>query len=207
VTLHDEIWRALPAERRVDRAAHDWALERLGARAGMAVLDLGCGDGALGGRLMAAGARVVGADSSPAALERARAVHPGLELVRVQSDAALPFRDAEFDAVACLHVLEHVRDTQSLVSEVRRVLRPAGLLAATVPYHGRLQNLAIALAGFERHYDPLEPLLRYYTPRSLANLLGELGFERIHVEGAGGPPLLRRTLLASAQRSRMLAER
>jgi 2-polyprenyl-6-hydroxyphenyl methylase/3-demethylubiquinone-9 3-methyltransferase len=119
------------------------------------VLDLGCGEGQLTAMLADVGAQPTGLDLSEIALGRARLAHPELEFVARDSAGTLPFDDCVFDAVVCVHVLQHVADTQQLMSEVRRVLRPRGWLAVAVPWHGRLKNLAIALSAFERHYDPL----------------------------------------------------
>jgi 2-polyprenyl-6-hydroxyphenyl methylase/3-demethylubiquinone-9 3-methyltransferase len=207
VNLHDEIWGALPEDRVVDDAAFAWAVDVAIGRSARRgdqpprVLDLGCGDGLLAGRLEAAGLRVVGVDPSAVALERARSAHPGVEFAQPAADGALLFADADFDAVACVHVLEHVADTQRLMSEARRVLRPRGALAVAVPWHGRVKNLAIALGSFERHHDPLEPVLRFYTPRSLRSLLVDFGFEEMRLRGAGGVPFARETLLAAARRA------
>jgi SAM-dependent methyltransferase len=46
----------------------------------------------------------------------------------------LPFADATFDAVVCQAVLEHVLDPPRVVAEMHRVLRPAGLLYAEIPF-------------------------------------------------------------------------
>jgi 2-polyprenyl-6-hydroxyphenyl methylase/3-demethylubiquinone-9 3-methyltransferase len=146
------------------------------------------------------GAEVSGVDISRVAVERARAANPELEFGVVSADEALPFADAAFDAVVCLHVLEHVADTQHLLSEARRVLAPRGRLGVSVPFHGRIKNLLVALRSFEHHHDPLQPVLRFYTRRSLARLLDEFGFEQVRVGAAGGVPVLRETLLARAQR-------
>jgi SAM-dependent methyltransferase len=164
------------------------------------VLDLGCGDGRVAGELARAGAHVSGVDPAPAALERARAAHPQLDLHAPLPDGRLPLPDCSFEVVVCLNVLQHVADTQLLLSEARRVLVPGGLLALAVPWHGRLKNVLIALRSFERHHDPLEPVLRFYTPRSLERLLEQLGFERVELEARGGLPLARATLLARSRR-------
>lgn len=164
------------------------------------MLDLGCGDGRLSGLLAAAGADVTGLDPSTVALERARARHPALRFESPAADGSLPFEDGPFDLVVCLYVLEHVADTQRLMSEARRVLAPRGVLVLAVPYHGRVQGALAALTSFERGHDPLEPTLRFYTRRSLAALLAQFGYGEVEVAPAGGVPLFRRLLLARARR-------
>lgn len=209
-TYHDEVWQAIPEDRPLDRRELDFALETIATVTGAdgaptRVLDLGCGDGRFAAELAAAGAKVSGVDPSETALERAAGKHPELELVAPGADGKLPFADASFDAVVCINVLQHVADTQMLLSEARRVLVAGGRLAVAVPWHGRVKNVLIALGSFERHYDPLEPVLRFYTRRSLDLLLEQLGFEQVRLEGVGGIPLLRETLLAQAQRGSLRA--
>jgi len=199
-TYEDEIWLKVPEQRPLDRASIELARDVAGESAGGRLLDLGCGDGRLLADLAHDGARVVGADRSGLALERARQRHPGIELISLGEDGRLPFEDASFDAVVCLQVLQHVVDLQQLLSEVRRILTPGGSLAITVPWHGRLKSILIALGSFERHHDPLEPVIRFFTPRSLRNLLEQLSFEVLALEGTGGLPFLRETLLARARR-------
>jgi ubiquinone/menaquinone biosynthesis C-methylase UbiE len=207
LTLHDEIWGQVPERRPLDSAALELALEtaREAGQRGPAggspkVLDLGVGDGRVALELARAGADVTGVDRSQVALELARRSHPELELVATLDDGRLPFEDSAFDAVVCLDVLQHVADTQALLSESRRVLRPGGELAVSVPWHGRMRSALIALFSFERHHDPLEPVLRFYTARSLGELLERFGFEQPQLRAAGGPPLARQTLLARARR-------
>ena len=143
---------------------------------------------------------MTGLDPAPTALERARAAHPELEFVGPAADGRLPFPDASFDAVTCVNVLQHVADTQALLSEVRRVLVPGGLLAVAVPFHGRLRNVLVALGSFERHYDPLAPEVRFYTARSLRTLLQDFGFEDDGRQRERRHAALRETLIALARR-------
>jgi SAM-dependent methyltransferase len=138
-------------------------------------LDLGCGDGRLTAELRAE--RIVASDVSAVAVERARRRLPAAEIVRVEPDAPLPLPDSAFDLVLCAETLEHVRDVQLLLSEARRVLRPGATLALTTPAHGRQVGLDVLLRGFERRFDPLSPHLRFFTRRSLRELLGEMGFD------------------------------
>jgi hypothetical protein len=74
---------------------------------------------------------------------------------------------------------------------------PGGRLLITTPSHGRLRLL---VHGLEPYSDPLGDHLHLYTRRALASLLDEYGFAAVEVRLAGGPPLMRRTLLARALR-------
>ncbi len=58
----------------------------------------------------------------------------------------------------------------------------------------------MALGGVERFSEPLGDHLHLYTRRSLRTVLDEFGFDEVSVRAAGGPPLLRRLLLARAVR-------
>jgi SAM-dependent methyltransferase len=211
LSVHDEIWRQLPHERHAVPEAHEHVLQALETRlhdAGAGegrLLDVGCGDGALAARLAGQGALVTGVDPSPAAIERARAARPDINWVLLAGDGRLPAPDASFDVVTCVHVLEHVADTQALMSEVRRVLVTGGLLLVTVPFHGRFQGALTALTSFERHFDPLEPVLRFYTARSLHALLEAFAFEHVETHARGGLPLMRRTLMGLGRRGGVAA--
>jgi SAM-dependent methyltransferase len=139
-------------------------------------LDLGCGDGRLSAELGAR--RLYAADVSTVALARARGrLGSETEIVELDPDAPLPLEDSQFDLVLCAETLEHVRDVQLFLSEVRRVLRPGGTLAITTPAHGRLTALRLLVGGFDSGFDPLSPHLRFFTKRSLTRLLNELGFD------------------------------
>jgi SAM-dependent methyltransferase len=145
-------------------------------------LDVGCGDGRLTAELQAA--QVTAADVSAVALDRARERLPGAVLVELDPDSPFPLGDAAFDLVLCAETVEHVRDVQLFLSEIRRVLRPGGELALTTP----------AARPLGRPEDPLSPHLRRFTRRSLRRVLAALGFEVRSLERRAG------TLLARASR-------
>jgi ubiquinone/menaquinone biosynthesis C-methylase UbiE len=158
------------------------------------VLDLGCGEGDFAAAAVEAGAgEAVGVDVAAEAVRRARARHPQLRFEHV--DDTLPGEDASFDLIWCSEVLEHVLDTARLLSEARRVLRTGGTLLITTPAHGLRRRLALAFSGWEAHFDPRGPDLRFYTARSLTELLEDFGFEEIRVRTE------RPHLFASARRA------
>ncbi len=194
---YEDLWERLPEELAppdVERRRRCLLLE---ARAGERVLDLGCGTGELTATLAQAGVQAIGIEVSRAALRRARARHPGLDFRLAPIDGPLPLRDGSLDLVWSSEVIEHVADTASWLSEIRRVLAPGGRVLLTTPGHGRLR---IALRGLEHYAPALGDHLHLYTRRSLGSVLGELGFGHVRVRGTGGPPLCRRMLLARAMR-------
>jgi SAM-dependent methyltransferase len=186
----DEVWELVP-EDAGRPPAHLRDFVRSLGEVGRA-LDLGCGDGRLTVELRAR--ELTAADVSAEALRRARARLSGARLVELEPDAPLPFDDSSFDVVLCAETIEHVRDVQLLLSEVRRVLVPGGTLALTTPGHSRLTGVEALALGFERRFDPLSPHVRFLTARSLRRLLGELGFEVASLRRRGG------SLLAVATR-------
>jgi SAM-dependent methyltransferase len=154
-------------------------------------LDLGCGDGRLTAALRAG--TVTAADVSEVALRRAAERLPGVEIAHVEPDAPLPFVDGEFDLVLCAETIEHVRDVQLFLSEIRRVLRPGGGLAITTPAHSRWNALKLLVSGFESGFDPLSPHLRFFTRRSVSELLDAMGFDVASVKRKNGTLLVRAT--------------
>ncbi|MEU8922927.1 class I SAM-dependent methyltransferase [Kitasatospora sp. NPDC048545] len=115
--------------------------DRLGDRAAE-VLDCACGIGTQAIGLAGRGHRVTGTDLSPVAAGRAaaEAVRRGLELPTAAADMRhLPFPDGSFDVVVCAdNALPHLltpEDVLAALGEMRRVLRPGGLLLLTTrPY-------------------------------------------------------------------------
>ena len=151
-------------------------------------LDLGCGDGRLSASLRAGA--LTAADVSAVALKRATERLPGAEIALVAVDEPLPFVDSEFELVLCAETIEHVRDVQLFLSEIRRVLRPGGGLALTTPAFSRWKAV---FGDLEDTLDPLSPHLRFFTKRSLTRVLDALGFEVTSIKRRQGTFLVRAT--------------
>ncbi len=99
------------------------------------VLDVACGEG-YGSDLMALGAAsVVGVDLSTEAVEHARQTYADRGNLRfLQASAiALPFPDSSFDVVVSFETIEHLAEQEQMLCELRRVLRPAGILMISSP--------------------------------------------------------------------------
>jgi ubiquinone/menaquinone biosynthesis C-methylase UbiE len=103
--------------------------------AGLEVLDIACGEGYGSALLATRAATVVGADIAPTAVDHARGRYATVaNLGFRQADcAAMPFADASFDAVVSFETIEHIVAQEPFVDEIRRVLRPDGLLILSCP--------------------------------------------------------------------------
>jgi SAM-dependent methyltransferase len=166
---------------------------------GKRVLDLGCRSGALT-RHFLAGNEVVGLDVDTAALEKAAAL--GIEPVEANVEDPLPFPDASFDAVVAGELFEHLQFPDALVAEIRRVLRPGGVLAGSVPNAYRLQSRLLFLRGKPPEDDPTH--LRMFSPDAMRELLAQ--FREVELDYVGGrfrrlsPRLLARDLVFSGRK-------
>lgn len=115
------------------------ALELLNARPGMRILDIASGPGTLTGILAAAvapGGEVVGVDLAAGMIEEARRSSPANARFEVMDMEHLDFEPGSFDAAVCGHGLQFAPDLERALAEARRVIRPGGVLAATVPAVG-----------------------------------------------------------------------
>jgi len=97
-------------------------------------LDAACGTGRHAQFLAGRGHRVIGVDSSPDMLARARTRVPQAEF-RPGDLHQLPIADAEVDLVVCALALTHVRALTPVVAEFARVLRPGGHLVISDMHH------------------------------------------------------------------------
>lgn len=120
------------------------------------MLEIGSGDGFLAALLAPLGNRLLTTEYAPG-----KPSH-GCDLPRLRcSVTALPFRDASFDFIFSSSVLEHVRDRDGAMAELRRCLRPDGVMVHVMPspawkvlqllfYYPHIALSGIELIGAER---------------------------------------------------------
>lgn len=143
----------------LQRALHDAGLPAAGAE----MVDVGCGTGGTTA-FLGRGHRVTACDMEDAAL--ASCGRRGLGRVVKASAEALPFRDGRFDVALCLDVLEHHDDDLAVARALRRVVRPGGILLATVPCFDFLWG----------PHDVLSHHVRRYVLGAFTGLLERAGF-------------------------------
>ena len=109
----------------------------------------------------------------------------------------LPFDDGEFDVVIAAEVLEHIHEDSAAIAELRRVLRPGGLIAVTVP---RWWPERVCWALSREYHDVPGGHVRIYRRGQLADRLRRSGL----VLAPAAPPRARAALavLVAALRDR-----
>ncbi|MCL5667300.1 MAG: class I SAM-dependent methyltransferase [Patescibacteria group bacterium] len=102
------------------------------------ILDAGCGPGWLAYQLDADGHRVIGCDASPQLIAVANSRYPKTKFETADLTMPLPYRNGQFDAaILSLSALD-LHDQAAAFQNLRRVLKPDGLLLMTIvnPYYG-----------------------------------------------------------------------
>ena len=129
--------------------------EAVGVRAGQRVLDVGCGPGALTSQLVRRlGSGAVSAiDPSASYVAAVRGRLPGAD-VRHGVAERLPYADDTFDAAVAQLVVQFMADPEAGLSEMGRVTRPGGVVAACVWDHA---GGAGPLAAFWQAVQDLDP--------------------------------------------------
>ncbi len=99
------------------------------------VLDVGCGDGYLMGRVSPRSREVFGVESDRSGVELARhMLRPFTNCSVVQGNCySLPFREGFFDTILLADVIEHLEEPDLCLQEVRRVIASNGVFMVTTP--------------------------------------------------------------------------
>jgi SAM-dependent methyltransferase len=132
------------------RGRYCWAAQIL---TGRSVLDAGCGSG-YGFAIMREGGagELTGVDVDPEAVAAARVQAEPHGATVVEGDLlALDLPDDSFDAAVCFETIEHLRSPEQGLAELRRVVRPGGMLLVSSP------NPDVYPSGNPHHQHELRP--------------------------------------------------
>lgn len=143
----------------IELMARRWNLDKINS-----VLDVGCGIGHWGRVLLPflpKTTKIFGTDMESASIEKARKIakQEGFEdrcNYSVSLAERLPFQDNSFDLVTCQTLLIHVKNVNNVLYEMKRVLKPGGLLIAAEP-NNAASNLMETSLSFD---DPIELKLK-----------------------------------------------
>ncbi|WP_445146021.1 glycosyltransferase [Dyella sp. Tek66A03] len=145
---------------------------------GKVVLDIACGEG-YGSAILARGgaSSVIGVDISPQTVEHAAKTYAGIEGLeyREGNAAAIPLPDSCVDVVVSFETIEHHDQHLEMMSELRRVLRPGGLLIMSSPnrpvytdkagHHNEFHVKELDFSEFDELLRQQFPQVRYYGQR------------------------------------------
>jgi trans-aconitate methyltransferase len=166
-------------------AVIDW----LKPQAGEAILDLGCGDGALTLKLVEAGAKVTGIDGSDAMVAKAR--ERGIEAT--QMDGRALGYTARFDAVFTNAALHWMKPAEAVARGVFTALKPGGRYAGEFGGFGNVASIQAAARGAMLAEGlPVAPESPWYFPtvQYYEKLLTDAGFSAITTSLFARPTLL-----------------
>ena len=153
------------------------------------VLDLGCSSGLLSTRVRRLGHEITAVDvlEGPGVRDRVD------RFIQADLDKGLPPEVAEhgpYDVVLAADILEHLREPEKLLAQLRDLLIPRGLLIASVPNFGHWYARGRATLGLF-DYDQRGVLdqghVRFFTRRGIRRRLERAGFNVIRQEATGLP--------------------
>jgi len=166
------------------------------------ILDIGCSEGRnlRVCRKQFPRARICGTDIGTSQAETL--LSQGFEFRPSDVNQAIPFSDREFDVVLCGEVVEHLVDPDATIAEMRRVLKPGGLLVITTPNLAYIPNRLLLSLGVQplfsetslrRNYgrflralgqgNSAQGHLRIFTLSALLEMLQDHNFEIAMVRG------------------------
>lgn len=168
----------------------------------LSILDAGCGNGFVAGKLAELGHHVVGVDLAKDGIAIARNTYPHLrfEVHSVYDD----LRDivTNIDLVISSEVIEHLFSPAAFLSNVHNIIRPGGYILLTTPYHGYLKNLLISIFGmWDKHHtvDWEGGHIKFFSEDSLSRMLRSTGFVDITFHNAGRVPLIWKSMVCRAK--------
>jgi SAM-dependent methyltransferase len=158
--------------------------DSVGVLRGQSALDVGCGPGALTGLLVdRLGAEAVAAfDPSLPFVAECAAAHPGVD-VRSGRAEAIPFDDDRFDIALAQLVLHFVSDPTVAGVELRRVVRPGGIVGACVWDFDAGMEMLRLFWDAAVDADPAAPdearTMRFGRDGEIADWLGDAGLHEV----------------------------
>jgi len=161
------------------------------------ILEVGCGDASFTRNLAAHSKRVTAIDISATQVERNTRAHPNIRFFQHDVAEPLPFANEAFDVIWCSEVLEHLFDPAFALREMHRAMARGGQLLVTVPYHGVVKDVLIALFRWDEHFSPGNPHIRFFTRKTLSELAASTGFVEIKTRTCGMNKPLRDLLVAT----------
>lgn len=146
------------------------------------ILDLGAGRGYLSSLIVGAperASKTPGEGVHACDIDGGRFAIPGVDFVECNVNEGLPYPDAVFDAVIVIEVLEHTAVPYRVLAEIKRVLKPGGLLVFSVPNVGHMMSrFSFLLSG--HYYMFPSPSIRPENAGRLCGHIAPLAYQYWH---------------------------
>lgn len=168
------------------------------------VFELGSGNGSVASIFAKAGWDVTGVDPSIEGVRQANQNYPELKIYLGSAYDNLVDEYGRFPVVTSLEVVEHVYFPRRWATTLFSILEPGGTAIISTPYHGYSKNLALALTGkFDAHFTALwdHGHIKFWSIKTLTQLLQEAGFTDIHFKRVGRIPPLAKSMIAIAHKA------
>jgi len=170
------------------------------------IMDAGCGCGQVTSWLAAQGHEAWGCDPSQSGIELAQKSYPNANFFVADLMEGSPLKEDEeaFDGIVSVEVMEHLYDPERVLKNLHAAIKPSGWIILTTPYHGYLKNLSLSLVGgWDEHFMVNSPggHIKFFSNRTMKNMLTDVGFTDITIKGAGRLPLLQCSMVVFARKA------
>jgi 2-polyprenyl-6-hydroxyphenyl methylase/3-demethylubiquinone-9 3-methyltransferase len=154
-------------------------------------------------RIEQLGFDVTGVDPSESGVRQAQLAWPKMKIHVGSAYDDLSAQFGQFPLVCSLEVVEHVYSPRDFAHTLFRLAEPGGIIIVTTPYHGYVKNLTLAISGkLDSHFTVLSNHghIKFWSVKTLRQLLSDAGFIAIRFVFAGRLPLLAKSMVAIAKR-------
>lgn len=171
------------------------------------ILDLGCGNGSLARKITESGfENVYGTDASEQGIAIAKKSHKNRFFVQDLSSKVLPqeLQNIFFKTIISVEVIEHLYNPDEFIIFCKDILMKngGGELILSTPYHGYLKNLLLSIFDkwdFHHTVDWQGGHIKFWSKKTLSEILKKHGFIVEKFKGCGRFPLLWKSMIIKAK--------